>query len=867
MAEEEGKQEEEKLEFTAEGEALGYISLDQARVLALQHARDNREFYGRYADQELLWQFVGADETEDYYEVKLSYRPARAFRGRPGIEQFTIDKTGPIEFRQILSQPVNRRLTWVTAAVVSAIVVATVAILGGLLASGVLTGEESPVAITVFGAWVPVEPDAVATLESPNGDIVVTVPEASVDHPVGLRFSSVSVDQIPPLPQGYVASSYFDLSVVPDPDGEPISFGFLKLITIEIALSTADIALAGEVESNVVVQHFKDDEWISLPTTVDFGGSTAQVEVESLSLFALTIFETPVNPVPVLTPTATPTPTPIPTEAPIATPTPLPAPTATPAPAPTPVSAATTSAPATAVPVPTAVPAPTIIPTPVVERLLETAISPEAWGSVQAFPRSDNGRYASGTTVAVTARCALGFVTWAGDVPEGLSPYENPLTVSMNRDLVLVAICVQPTATPVPVPTPTPAPTPTPEPRYTLSINGFAIGSGQNSLAVGNGTILLSQSPDADGTYVRNTELTLLADTGGLGAQIFWSGVQSGNGNQATVRMAGTRSIIIPSRQPTPTPTPLPSLEVPGSLPTATPAPTPTPAPTATLAPGVTPTITPTPSPTPAPLTGKIVFAREPDGVDGWDIYVIDADGSNLTRITNTPGHNLDPAWSHDGGEIVFETHRDGNAEIYVMNSDGSDQVRLTNQGANDLHPDWSPDGTKIAFSSERDGNREIYVMGPNGSNQTRLTSNSASDDDPSWSSDGTQIAFASLRDGKRQIYIMDSDGSNQTRVTNNISNDQVPRWSPNGTRISFVSDRDGNLEVYVMEVDGSNQIRLTNENATDNIPTWSPNGQNIAFRSLRDGSPQIYVINSDGTNTTRLTDFAGQDTEPDWGP
>ena len=116
MAEEESKKEEEKLEFTAEGETPGYISLDQARVFALQHARDNREFYGRYADVELLWQFVGADETEDYYEVKLSYRPARAFRGRPGIEQFTIDKTGPIEFRQILSQPVDRRRTWVTTA-------------------------------------------------------------------------------------------------------------------------------------------------------------------------------------------------------------------------------------------------------------------------------------------------------------------------------------------------------------------------------------------------------------------------------------------------------------------------------------------------------------------------------------------------------------------------------------------------------------------------------------------------------------------------------------------------------------------------------------------------------------------------------
>ena len=103
MAEDEGKQDDDKLEFDSAGQALGYISLDQARVLALQHARDNREFYGKYAERELVWEVVSANETEDYYKVRLSYRPARGFRGRPGVEQFTIDKMGSIELRQLVS--------------------------------------------------------------------------------------------------------------------------------------------------------------------------------------------------------------------------------------------------------------------------------------------------------------------------------------------------------------------------------------------------------------------------------------------------------------------------------------------------------------------------------------------------------------------------------------------------------------------------------------------------------------------------------------------------------------------------------------------------------------------------------------------
>ena len=85
MAEGEGKKEEEKLEFDSTGQAIAYISLDQARVLAMEHARDNREFYGRrYASRELVWEVLSQEESEDYYDIRLSYRPTEGFRGEPG---------------------------------------------------------------------------------------------------------------------------------------------------------------------------------------------------------------------------------------------------------------------------------------------------------------------------------------------------------------------------------------------------------------------------------------------------------------------------------------------------------------------------------------------------------------------------------------------------------------------------------------------------------------------------------------------------------------------------------------------------------------------------------------------------------------
>jgi len=172
-------------------------------VSALRHARNNREFYGRrFSRRALIWEVVSSEEGEDYYQVRLSYRPVQGFRGEPGVEQFTIDKMGPIEFRQILSPPIQTRGPWFTAAVVVVLVIVASAVIGGLFGSGVLTGNPSPSAVTVFGAWVPLEPDAPATLESPDGDLLVTVPAGSIDRPMELRYSTVSTEQIPPLPEG-----------------------------------------------------------------------------------------------------------------------------------------------------------------------------------------------------------------------------------------------------------------------------------------------------------------------------------------------------------------------------------------------------------------------------------------------------------------------------------------------------------------------------------------------------------------------------------------------------------------------------------------------------------------------------------------
>jgi uncharacterized caspase-like protein len=266
-----------------------------------------------------------------------------------------------------------------------------------------------------------------------------------------------------------------------------------------------------------------------------------------------------------------------------------------------------------------------------------------------------------------------------------------------------------------------------------------------------------------------------------------------------------------------------------------------------------------------AEASGRIAFFSFRDG--NREIYVMNADGTDQTRLTDNPAYDFSPAWSPDGARIAFASSRDGNKEIYVMNADGSDQIRLTDNSAHDFDPAWSPDGARIAFASFRDGNYEIYVMNADGSDQTRLTDDPAHDSSPTWSPDGSRIAFDSNREGNWEIYVMNADGSDKTRLTDNSAYDSSPAWSPKGARIAFYSFRDGNYEIYVMNADGSDQARLTDDPAHDSSPTWSPDGSRIAFESERNGNYDIYVMNADGSDQARLTDSPAQDFSPVWQP
>ncbi|MBI4298704.1 MAG: tandem-95 repeat protein [Chloroflexi bacterium] len=255
---------------------------------------------------------------------------------------------------------------------------------------------------------------------------------------------------------------------------------------------------------------------------------------------------------PASTPTPTPTIAPIPTRVPTptaivrstSTPTPIPAPSPTPTRVPTPTQMPTATltpvppAP-TPTPTPTATPIPTPTPTatPIPTFRLTTTASPAGTGTVLRLPDSINNSYTLDSKVLLTAKCDYGFLYWVQDVPMGISTTANPITVFMVSDLFIIAVCA--------TPTPTPTPTPTAVPKYRLVINGAVAQAQQSSVAVANGQVVLSPTPDSEDAYIYDTVVTLKASPDTGESQVAWSGVDYQSGFIADVRIRSDRFVTV----------------------------------------------------------------------------------------------------------------------------------------------------------------------------------------------------------------------------------------------------------------------------------------------------------------------------------
>jgi Tol biopolymer transport system component len=282
---------------------------------------------------------------------------------------------------------------------------------------------------------------------------------------------------------------------------------------------------------------------------------------------------------------------------------------------------------------------------------------------------------------------------------------------------------------------------------------------------------------------------------------------------------------------------------------------------------------------TPAPLSGSgggvIAFASNRD-TSTLEIYAMNADGSDIRRLTKNFGDDIAPSWSPDGKKIAFMGMAGDHWDIYVLDykaaiisNQTNEPVNLTGSDTDEYYPSWSPDGSQIVFTREREGSFDIWVMDTEGQNECLLVSDTGRADAVGWSPDGTRIAF-SIKDGDdREIFVQDvlcsewGGKAEMSQLTDNETNDYAPSWSPDGTQLAYYALQDSDYDIFMMNADGSGSCQLTQTDGNDWWPGWSPDGTSIVFSAMQDTKylHDIFIVSADGTNRRQLT----SDTADNW--
>jgi Tol biopolymer transport system component len=232
-----------------------------------------------------------------------------------------------------------------------------------------------------------------------------------------------------------------------------------------------------------------------------------------------------------------------------------------------------------------------------------------------------------------------------------------------------------------------------------------------------------------------------------------------------------------------------------------------------------------------------IVFVTQNERGTEPKVRTMDADGSPLRMIpTDIPGliSIARPTWSPDGSQIAFSalvmpfsTLRE---QVYVMDADGANLTNLSGNTHDDRQPEWSPDGTMLALVELLSPAR-IVTMNADGTGRTVLAAvGTGVDGWPTWSPDGTEIAFQHSSPGQASdVYVMDADGTGVTQLTSTSDvKERTPVFSPDGTLVVFVRSRIGaaatKANLWTVPAGGGAKTLVRNTpRQGEHVPSWQP--------------------------------------------
>jgi TolB protein len=275
--------------------------------------------------------------------------------------------------------------------------------------------------------------------------------------------------------------------------------------------------------------------------------------------------------------------------------------------------------------------------------------------------------------------------------------------------------------------------------------------------------------------------------------------------------------------------------------------------------------------------TGLIVYTCFPEGFD--QICLMNADGANQRRLTTNRATDfypsLAPGGAPGGGYIVFSSRRGGAFDIYRMDTDGANVTRLTTGFGDNYAPAVSPSGAQIVFVSTVLGTEDLWLMDAGGGNAVRLTDWPGHEIDPSWSPDGAQISFTSNNSGTNELYVIGAAGANVRQVTSGSGQRESGRndWSPDGLTLAFYAGllRDKNIFAVPASCTScpSTQIAQITSGGNNKAPSYSPDGAWIVFAAgneTGDKTNDIIIMRIDGSDRRQLTTAPYAEWQPRWG-
>jgi TolB protein len=190
--------------------------------------------------------------------------------------------------------------------------------------------------------------------------------------------------------------------------------------------------------------------------------------------------------------------------------------------------------------------------------------------------------------------------------------------------------------------------------------------------------------------------------------------------------------------------------------------------------------------------------------------------------VANYRGSNSAPAWTPDGRQLAAVLTKDGGSQIYLMNADGTNLRRITFSGGIDTEPFFTPDGQSIYFTSDRGGSPQIYRMPLSGGEPVRISFEGDYNVSPRVSPDGKTIAYISRVSGRFQLMAMDLE-SKQVQTLTDGQRDESPSFAPNGRIILYATDVENRGVLAAVSSDGRFKQRLGIQAADVREPSWGP--------------------------------------------